>query len=220
MYIGSAVDIKKRWWLHFKNLKLGKHHSAKLQRHYNKYGKDDLIFSVITICDKEELVPINKIIRPEQFFLWAYNPYFNNCPWAGSSLGIKRSDATKEKLSKINTGMIGPNTGKKASAETRAKQSIAKKGKPSPRKGVALSEETKQKISESKKGKFTRSPQHYIKGQESPFKGKHHTEEAKQKNREKHLGTSERCKKGVLTREKHGLMLERDKKGKFKKKTR
>ena len=40
-YIGSAVNITRRWMEHLTALKADKHYSKKLQNHYNKYGKNE-----------------------------------------------------------------------------------------------------------------------------------------------------------------------------------
>jgi group I intron endonuclease len=93
IYIGSAKNILIRWKLHLRSLRLNKHHSALLQRHYNKYSESDLLFSVLLGCDKEDL------IKTEQYFLDSYQPYFNICKIAGSSLGRKHSEESKKKMS-------------------------------------------------------------------------------------------------------------------------
>lgn len=90
-YIGSAVKIKFRWNLHRRMLKNNKHHSIKLQRHYNKHGLEDLVFTILICCDKEDLISY------EQFFIDTYNPYFNSRPTAGNQLGFKHSNESKEK---------------------------------------------------------------------------------------------------------------------------
>jgi group I intron endonuclease len=51
IYIGSTVDMVNRWWTHLYYLRNGDHHSPKLQRHYNKYGEDDLVFEIIETGD-------------------------------------------------------------------------------------------------------------------------------------------------------------------------
>ena len=57
VYIGSAINIKTRWNRHKRDLFKNVHHSSFLQRHYNKYGIDDLIFSIVkTILIKEKLI--------------------------------------------------------------------------------------------------------------------------------------------------------------------
>ena len=91
IYIGSAVDINKRWITHLWSLRRNKHHSQKLQRHYNKYGELDFKFIDILRCKPEELLNI------EQYLLDFYKPYFNNCKIAGSSLGIRHSEEFRQK---------------------------------------------------------------------------------------------------------------------------
>lgn len=158
-YIGSAVDFSERWSSHLSLLSRGNHRNKKLQGHYDKYGKDDLVFSIVAICDREELIPINGIVRPEQFFIWAYNPSFNICRIAGSRLGVVVSEETREKLRVSHIG-------KKQSAETIAKKSMLSKGRPAvwnkgrPAWNKGLTKETDERVrllceksSQTKKGK-------------------------------------------------------------------
>jgi group I intron endonuclease len=116
IYIGSAINMYKRWGEHINSLRRQKHKNLKLQVHYNKYGESDLQFSILLGCKKEEL------IRNEQSFIDALNPYFNICKIAGSTMGVIPS------------------------IDTRKKQSRAKKGKPSPKKGIPINESQKQKL--------------------------------------------------------------------------
>lgn len=130
IYIGSAKDITHRWLLHFNDLSKNKHHSAKLQNHVNKYGIDDLSFSIIELCFIEWLV-----VR-EQWYLNKFKPYFNICKTAGNTLGRKCSDETKNKISKANSN---------PSEETRSKmREFAKNRK--------ISEDTRKKMAEKAKG--------------------------------------------------------------------
>jgi group I intron endonuclease len=141
IYIGSAVDIHDRWKKHSSDLKLNKHHSIKLQRHYNKHGESDLQFSILLGCEKQYL------IANEQFFIDTYSPYFNNRKIAGSNIGYKHSEASKQRMSIAHKNM---------SDETRKKIGIASskrmKGKGNPRYGKHLSIELRTKMSESHKG--------------------------------------------------------------------
>lgn len=102
IYIGSAVYIKNRWALHIKSLSNKKHHSIHLQRHVNKYGINDLEFSILEVCNKVDL------LNREQFYINNLNPEFNICKIAGSSFGVKRSDKTKEKIRQANLGLKHP----------------------------------------------------------------------------------------------------------------
>ena len=71
IYIGSSVDIGRRWRAHLSKLSLNKHPNIKLQNHYNKYGKLDLIFSVLIQCD------VDSLISTEQFYIDELHPWFN-----------------------------------------------------------------------------------------------------------------------------------------------
>jgi group I intron endonuclease len=135
IYIGSAVNIYKRWSKHLGELKSNAHHSIILQNHFNKYGISDLQFSVLLGCE------INDLIKTEQYFIDSWNPYFNICRIAGNCSGIKQSELTKQKKRDKQLG-------KKASQETRLKISNSMKG----HKGHKFTDEQKRNISESKKG--------------------------------------------------------------------
>lgn len=148
IYIGSSVSIGKRWNLHLEHLRKDKHYNKKLQRHFNKYGESDLIFSVLLGCDKELL------LQNEQFFIDGYKPYFNNCLFAYSRLGQKSSQETREKISISNKGKHSFNH----SDEWKKNSSNAKKGQVpwnKGRKGDRMSDEAKRKMSESRKGHIT-----------------------------------------------------------------
>lgn len=165
IYIGSAIDIYDRWSCHKSNLKCKKHINTKLQNHYNKYGESDLSFSIILSCDKEDL------IKHEQYFIDAYNPWFNICQNANSRLGVKVTDGTRKKMSSSQKGKhyywkdkkltkehkdkIGnAGRGKQRSAEFKLQMSISAKKHPSNHLGKKHSEETKLKMSIAKKNRI------------------------------------------------------------------
>lgn len=182
-YIGSAINIHRRWLQHLIDLKHNQHHSIKLQRHFNKYGESDLQFSILLGCDGEDL------IKTEQYFLDSYKPYFNTCLIAGNCFGIKQSLKTCKKKSEAHKG-------KPRSEETKRKISETKKGHKVSDKtrseislkltGKKLSEETKHKISLASKGK-PHSFEHNRKMAES-HRGIHLSEEAKSKISEANKG--------------------------------
>lgn len=144
IYIGSAVNIKNRWRGHIKDLNNQKHGNSRLQNHFNKYGETDLIFSILTTCEKDDL------IKTEQYFIDSYNPFFNICRTAGNTLGRKHSEETKKYLSELRKiqykGETNPFYGKHHSEET--KQSLREQ-----RIGKKLTEEHKLKCSIALKGK-------------------------------------------------------------------
>ncbi|MFA6282422.1 MAG: NUMOD3 domain-containing DNA-binding protein [Candidatus Omnitrophota bacterium] len=163
IYIGSAVNIQERWRKHINYLKRNKHHSIKLQRHYNKYGKNDLVFSILIGCDKEDL------IITEQFYIDVYLPYFNTSLTAGNRKGVRCSEETKQKIRKKLKGHIPWIKGRYMSDDSKRKMSEAHKGK-------TLTEEHKKKIGR--------------KGELHPMFGKHMSEESKSKMSKARMGKS------------------------------
>ena len=91
-YIGSAIDIQKRWKRHLQQQRKGKHGNRFLQSHFDKYGEDDLRFEILHTCAGECL------IEKEQKFMDALKPSFNLCPAAGSRLGFIIPFAHRQKI--------------------------------------------------------------------------------------------------------------------------
>jgi group I intron endonuclease len=83
IYIGSAVNLLRRFSIHKRDLKKESHHSKILQNHVNKYGLNDLIFSVL------EAVDIENLVKREQHYINSLHPQFNVCKIAGTCLGVK-----------------------------------------------------------------------------------------------------------------------------------
>ena len=110
-YIGSSDNIYRRWRIHKHTLLRGVHHSVILQRHVNKYGIGDLIFSILEECE------IGSLVMKEQSYIDNNNPYFNIRKIADSNRGIIRSEETREKLRNIHLG-------KRASDNTKRKMAV------------------------------------------------------------------------------------------------
>jgi group I intron endonuclease len=123
IYVGSVVNVQKRWNEHRNSLVRHAHCNKKLQNHYNKYGLDDLQFSLIVGCGEDTLMAF------EQFYIDALNPWFNICPIAGSTRGIPReysgnnttwnkgktlSEEHKQRISNSMTGDKNPMYGRPA----------------------------------------------------------------------------------------------------------
>lgn len=163
IYIGSAKNFTNRKSLHKSTLRKNKHCNIKLQRHFDKYGENDLEFSLVLEC------PFDELIINEQKFIDEINPYFNICKTAGSSLGCtghKMTEENRKKLLEVNKGnkyglsrikseeerleISNRRKGIKHTQETKEKISNSKKGQAS-RLGATLSEESKRKMSESLK---------------------------------------------------------------------
>lgn len=153
IYIGSAVDYKKRFNQHKSDLRKGIHVNNYLQNSWNKYGEKAFKFEILEFVED-----IDVLIEREQYYLDLYQtfaPYggFNILKDAGSVLGYKHSE---ESLKKI----------KKSSAEYY-------KTNPSPFKGKHHTDEAKNGMSKKRKGKQV--------GEDNPFFGKTHSKETLEK---------------------------------------
>jgi group I intron endonuclease len=93
-YIGSASHFGRRWATHKKSLIERRHHSIPLQRAWDKYGEAVFEFAVLEVIPDKAL-----LIHAEQAWIDATHPEYNVAKVAGSSLGIKRSEHTKSRLS-------------------------------------------------------------------------------------------------------------------------
>lgn len=91
LYIGSSDNIEKRIKTHLSRLKRDIHHSEYLQNAYNKYGKDNLKFSVIEILETSE----NKIVR-EQYWMDYYKSYDRNFGYNMSKIADSNTTGQKE----------------------------------------------------------------------------------------------------------------------------
>ena len=180
VYVGSTNNFKWREYSHNINLENKKHHSAKLQNAYNKYGKDSFQFSIL-----EYVVNIGELLDREQYWIDELNAFskgYNMRPRAESNRGHKPSAETRLKMSKAQTGRI-------VSQETRQKKRDALKGRP-------LAIETRQKLSEAAKGrKITEEAKRKM---SEVRKGVSKSPEAIEKTRQAHIG----AKRSLETRQK------------------
>ena len=156
MYIGSSINIEARFERHKDDLRAGIHHSRYLQRAWNKYGKSQFRYKILEVIKDPE-----KLIEIEQAYIDSHKNLYNMSPTASNCLGVKHTQATKEKQSIAKkgkqphpnslanlwhlSGRDSPNKGRKHSEETKAKRSAALKG-------IPRTEEWKRKISEAQLG--------------------------------------------------------------------
>ena len=79
VYIGSSVNVYKRWHNHRYELNNNKHHSPYLQNAWNKYGKENFIFEIV------EKNNADVIIGREQVWMDHYKCYDPNYGFNGNS---------------------------------------------------------------------------------------------------------------------------------------
>ena len=191
-YIGSAVNLRKRWGEHLNTLCHKRHFNRHLQSAFDKYGEDAFTFEILEYVMSEDL-----IVR-EQFYLDTYSPEYNISPTAGSLLGIQHTDETRANMSIAKTGKRHPMYGKHPNPETLAKLSVARTGERNPNYGKhhsavackkmheAWTLERKQAQSDRQQGKHL-SAETCAKisasrtGERHPMYGKHHSAATKRK---------------------------------------
>lgn len=128
LYVGSAVNIRRRTTTHARRLKLAIHPNKHLQSAYNKYQL--LTISVLEYCDIDVLLK-----REELWIEWTkcYLPEFgyNKRRKPNSNLGLK---ASKETRAKHSARMMGHkfNKGRIPTKQQREKQSLLMKGRLKP----------------------------------------------------------------------------------------
>ena len=113
-YVGSSIDVKKRFIRHKKDLRRGGHHCAHLQRAWNKYGESNFEFAFICGIEKDRL------LRVEQYLIDSLKPEFNSSPCARSPLGVRHSGETKAKVSAASKRMWASESFRKKHAESMA----------------------------------------------------------------------------------------------------
>lgn len=122
-YIGSAVNIAKRWAEHRSDLRRGKHRSSRLQNVWTKHGPDAFEFVILEhVADKAQLIE-----REQAWLDRGTFPAYNTAKIAGSLLGFKHSPEARAKISASRMGNTY-SLGCTRSAETRAKMSAASRG--------------------------------------------------------------------------------------------
>jgi len=154
-YIGSSVNIRKRWNSHKSSLERGDHHSSHLQNAWNKFGKDNFVFEIL-----EEVCKISDLITAEQKYIIQYRASdrisgYNIAPFAGGScLGVRHTPETIERFKKRKhtqetKNKIGnANRGMKRTTESKNKMRLVALHRPPP------TQETREKISRAMLGKI------------------------------------------------------------------
>lgn len=145
IYIGSAVKIIRRWQEHKSELLRGIHGNKRLQNSWNKHGEQAFKLEVVEKCE------CSKLIEREQFYIDTLNPYYNIARIAGSTLGYRHTEETKDIIrQKRSSQVFSDETRAKFRSKTvpidvREKISLSSIGR-------VASEESKEKMRKSKTG--------------------------------------------------------------------
>jgi len=174
VYIGSAINFRKRKLHHLNTLRSNTHTNKHLQNVYNKYGESKLCFSIL------EQVNDNKdLLLTEQKWIdsFDFKDLINICPVAGNTYGRLVTEETKKKISDNHHNVSGEKN-----------PMFGKKGELSPSFGKKRTNETKDKISQALKGKSSwckgiKRPEHSeaLKGENNFWYGKEIPEDIRAK---------------------------------------
>ncbi len=137
-YFGSSINVKRRFYLHRRDLEAGNHHSPRLQSAWNKYGSEAFEFEVVEHVDDALF-----LVAREQCWIWRNEAILLNCSMiAGSPLGVKRTAEQKQRMKASKAAFYATEEGKAhlelmhsklrgrvVSAEERARRSASAMGK-------------------------------------------------------------------------------------------
>ena len=134
MYIGQALDIEDRWGKHRSMLKSRYHTNKHLQNAWDKYGEESFEFSILLVCEE------NQLNTYEQYYIFELMTYDDrvgyNKNYGGDS--GRPTEETRKKMSENHANVKGENNhmyGKHHTEETRKKMSKSLKGKKHPMYG-------------------------------------------------------------------------------------
>lgn len=146
-YVGSSLNLRKRFARHRNELSHGEHHSQKLQRAWNKYGASCFQFSVL-----EYIADRDSVRDREQYYLDLLCPEYNMAlhaePIKNAQANAKRKPMSAERKQEISDFFRGRKMPREAVEKSAAK-----------RRGRVVSDETRLKISESVKKHYSEHPE-------------------------------------------------------------
>lgn len=126
VYVGSSVNVARRWIQHRSDLENRRHRCPELQAAWIKHGASAFTFEVLELVPgRSDLVPREQAWIDD---LDAVNTGYNVCPVAGSNSGRKHSAETLRRLSEFQRSR--PH--KPCAEDTKRKISEAQRGVPKP----------------------------------------------------------------------------------------
>jgi group I intron endonuclease len=131
MYVGSAVDLSKRFRLYYSLSYLTYHKNSYIYKAILKDGYSSFSLSILEYIDFNGLSKIESkklILEREQHYIDSLSPEYNINPIAGSRLGALHSEESLKKISGENHYFYG----KTHTPEFLAKMSEALKGEKNP----------------------------------------------------------------------------------------
>lgn len=174
MYVGSAVNMPRRWQHHREDARNNKHHSKAFQNAWNKHGEDAFLFEVIEYVEDPD-----QLIEREQHWIEALESYtrgYNCSPTAGSPRGVKHSEEARQRMSESHKEYYAR---------------LAAEGKDPPSTGKKMRPEV---IEVNRQLRLREHQERLARGEDHPCKGRKRTEEQNEANRQKAKEHYVKCK--------------------------
>lgn len=124
MYVGQSSNLKKRLNNHRRLLMLGRHHCARLQRAWVRYGPQSFSFTIVLFCSA------NNLTMYEQLAIDTSGDTYNTALCADApTRGVSPTAATRAKLSAAqrNAWVNGRPKARPPTSESRLRMSCAQK---------------------------------------------------------------------------------------------
>ena len=177
LYIGSSVDVERRFKTHKDELNSGKHNNKHLQNAWNKYGAENFDFLII-----EELFTADDLRDKETYYIQKYNCTnhdigYNMLNNSNIGLGVSVSEEVKRKISEACKGCKNGNYGKRRTEEQKKYMRDKRWGKDyvcRPKKGYTKKSPDELAISRKRMSELAT--------------GRKHSDETKEKLRQLRLG--------------------------------
>lgn len=163
-YLGSSINVDRRFIQHKSNLERNKHHSLHLQNAWNKYGKESFYLELIEEVLKEDLIVVEQMYLDILDFKYTFN--ISKIAGGGDTISChplnkeireKQSKLVSERMSKMST-----------------QERLDKFSKPGAKNGMYNKMHTKETR------KLMSKNQRNIVGTNNPFYDKKHTKETKE----------------------------------------
>jgi group I intron endonuclease len=101
IYIGSAVDLRRRLKQYFNVNYLKRHTDMLISRALLKYGYSNFNLEILEYC------PVSKLLKRENYYFKMFKPEYNISQVAGAPMfGRNHSEKTRAKMSAFRLGYI------------------------------------------------------------------------------------------------------------------
>ncbi len=107
IYIGSAVNLQNRFWIHFSKLRANNHVNKHLQASFNKNGENSFTFNLLELVEDKD-----QLINREQHYIDTLQPHYNIAKQAGRPPEIEWTDEMRVKHSQVMRNRVLPEESK------------------------------------------------------------------------------------------------------------